>query len=79
MPDIRSGLLVTMALPHPQSTSPNAPLAADSGWSDAELLATVNAYRELFERVRSGLAINKAATYRGLSEQFGRTPGAYER
>lgn len=48
---------------------------ADSSWSDAELLATVVAYKELMD----GLRQNKASTYRELSERFDRKPGAYER
>ncbi len=63
----------------PQNTSTSEPVAADSTWSDAELLATVVAYRDVFDRVRSKLPVNKAATYRDLSGRFGRTPGAYER
>jgi 5-methylcytosine-specific restriction protein A len=47
----------------------------ESSWSDAELLATVKAYKELMD----GLRQNKASTYRELSERFDRKPGAYER
>lgn len=58
---------------NPPSTA--ASVRAKSGWSDAELLATVKAYKELMD----GLRQNKASTYRELSEQFNRKPGAYER
>lgn len=63
----------------PQDTSTPEHVGADSAWSDAELLATVATYRDLFDRVRSKRPVNKAATYRDLSDRFGRTPGAYER
>ncbi len=73
------GANTKMPKARPQDAFSSEPIAADSTWSDAELLATVAAYKDVFDRVRSGLPVNKAATYRDLSGRFGRTPGAYER
>lgn len=73
------GANTTMPKAGPQDAFSSGPIAADSTWSDAELAATVAAYKDVFDRVRSGLTVNKAATYRELSGRFGRTPGAYER
>lgn len=68
-----------MTQDHPKPAPSDASVPPETGWSDAELLATVRAYRDLFDRVQAGLPVNKAASYRELSARFGRTPGAYER
>lgn len=48
------------------------------GWSDAELAATVNAYREMMQSEAAGLSYNKSEAYRALQRQYGRTEGAFE-
>lgn len=49
-----------------------------SGWRQDENEATVREYFELFVDDIAGRKINKAAVYRKLSQQFGRSQSAYE-
>ena len=48
-------------------------------WTDEELIATVDCYKEMLSLAATGSSFVKAAYYRKLSERFGRVPGAFER
>lgn len=47
-------------------------------WTDQELAAAVAAYRQLQADITAGARINKAQTYRDLSEKFGRSAKSWE-
>jgi len=47
-------------------------------WTDQELAAAVAAYRQLQADTNAGVRINKAQTYRDLSEKFGRSAKSWE-
>ena len=49
------------------------------GWSDRELAASVEAYREMLKKQAKEQTFVKAHIYRGLAERFGREEGAFER
>lgn len=49
------------------------------GWSDQELAASVEAYRDMLEKQLSATPFVKAHIYRGLAKRFGRDEGAFER
>ena len=49
------------------------------GWSDKELAASVEAYREMLKKQAEDKAFVKAHIYRGLAARFGRDEGAFER
>lgn len=49
-----------------------------SGWTEDELAAAVEAYRQMEVRLASGSDIEKARVYRELSARYGRTPKAWE-
>ncbi|MFJ7885104.1 HNH endonuclease [Pseudomonas sp. NPDC096917] len=49
------------------------------GWSNEELEASVQAYREMLEKQAAGIKFVKKHIYRGLAERFGRKAGAFER
>ncbi|NSX16068.1 HNH endonuclease [Cupriavidus taiwanensis] len=51
----------------------------DEGWSNAELEASVNAYKRMAHAAAAGERINKSAIYRELESRFGRAAGAFER
>lgn len=48
------------------------------GWSVEELRASVKAYLEIADKVRSGQKVIKKAYYDALAEQFGRTAKSFE-
>lgn len=48
------------------------------GWSDEELLASVEAYRQMEEKQRAGVNYSKKSVYEELSARFGRTAKAFE-
>ncbi|KAF1072793.1 MAG: hypothetical protein GAK45_00066 [Pseudomonas citronellolis] len=50
-----------------------------NGWTDAELAASVAAYKEMAAKQASGTPVNKAQVYRELAAAFGRNEGAFER
>lgn len=50
----------------------------DDGWSDAELAASVDAYKKIARSYLVGQRVNKRAIYRELEEQFGRSAKAFE-
>lgn len=47
-------------------------------WSDAELAAAVDAYRDMARHEAAGLRYNKRDVYRSLQSQYGRTEKSYE-
>jgi len=47
-------------------------------WTDQELAAAVAAYRQLQSDLDAGVRINKAQTYRDLSDAFGRSVKSWE-
>ena len=49
-----------------------------SRWTDDELAAAVEAYRQMEARLASGSALEKARVYRELATRHGRTPKAWE-
>ncbi|MFP3516540.1 HNH endonuclease [Pseudomonas sp. SIMBA_077] len=49
------------------------------GWSQEELEASMQAYREMWDLQQAGKKFVKKAIYRGLSKRFGREPGGFER
>lgn len=49
------------------------------GWTDAELAASVDAYKAMLAKEAKGESYNKAQIYRDLAEKFGRSAGAFER
>ena len=49
------------------------------GWSDKELAASVEAYREMLKKQAKEQTFVKSHIYRGLAERFGRDEGAFER
>ncbi|MCO4862858.1 HNH endonuclease [Cupriavidus sp. WGlv3] len=51
----------------------------DDGWSDAELAASVGAYKKMAQSYLAGQRVNKSAIYRELEGQFGRSAKAFER
>lgn len=57
--------------------APEAPRGRD--WTDDELSATVDCYREMLSLVAAGKPFVKAAYYRQLGDRFDRVPGAFER
>jgi 5-methylcytosine-specific restriction enzyme A len=59
----------------PGYPAPKEPSRTKTPWTDAELLATVEVYKEL----REGKRQNKASAYRELGQRFNRKPEAYER
>lgn len=48
------------------------------GWSDEELLASVEAYRQMEEKQNAGVKYSKKEVYEDLSARFGRTAKAFE-
>ena len=48
-------------------------------WSDDELAASVDAYREMLAKELAGIAFVKARIYRELAKRFSRDEGAFER
>ncbi|ONN70633.1 HNH endonuclease [Pseudomonas oryzihabitans] len=48
------------------------------GWSDEELLASVEAYRQMEEKQSAGVNYSKKSVYEELSARFGRTAKAFE-
>ncbi|MBD8239799.1 hypothetical protein SOM46_20780 [Pseudomonas fluorescens] len=48
------------------------------GWSNEELLAAVEAYRQMAEKQQAGVGYSKKQVYEELSAQFDRTPKAFE-
>ncbi|WP_147310662.1 HNH endonuclease signature motif containing protein [Cupriavidus taiwanensis] len=51
----------------------------EDSWSDAELQASVDAYKRMARAAAAGERINKSAIYRELESRFGRKAGAFER
>ncbi|MBP0629920.1 HNH endonuclease signature motif containing protein [Cupriavidus sp. AcVe19-1a] len=51
----------------------------EEGWSDAELEASVNAYKRMARAAAAGERINKSGIYRELETRYGRAAGAFER
>lgn len=49
-----------------------------SGWTEDELAAAVEAYRQMEARLAGGSDIEKAKVYRELAARHGRTPKAWE-
>lgn len=49
-----------------------------SGWTEDELAAAVEAYRQMELRLASGSVTEKTKVYRELAARFGRTPKAWE-
>jgi hypothetical protein len=48
------------------------------GWSNDELLASVEAYRRMVEKQQAGIKYTKKQVYQELATRFGRTPKAFE-
>lgn len=48
------------------------------GWSNEELLASVEAYRQMAEKQQAGVGYSKKQVYEELAAQFDRTPKAFE-
>src|SRR5687768_4814146 len=48
------------------------------GWSDEELAASVEAYREMAANEAAGVKYSKKEVYRNLAERFGRSDKAFE-
>lgn len=53
-------------------------MAHEDRWSDDELRSSVKAYIEIRNLQMQGETVNKAAVYRLLAEQHGRTPKSFE-
>lgn len=48
------------------------------GWSNEELLASVEAYRQMAEKQEAGVGYSKKQVYEELASRFDRTPKAFE-
>lgn len=51
---------------------------ANQNWSAAEVEAAVDAYASLYAKQEQGETIAKKPVYQALSQQYGRSPNAYE-
>lgn len=49
-----------------------------TGWSDAELAASIHSYQKMLDNDRDGISYLKTEIYKELSLQFGRSPKAFE-
>lgn len=70
--------LYPVATPDPKKSNPRKIATKTTKWTTAELKAAVVSYLEMFAKKKSGQELSKAAYYKALSDQFGRTASAFE-